>query len=201
MGSTIFSIPVRPFRLTNRTAFSRTKRLAFPNNHDIVWRMGSSETLRRYTFRLYPNATQETRMREALRFHCDLYNAALQERRDAYKIERKSISVYDQNKSLTAIRHEHPSDYGRWSCAASQETLRRLDKAFKAFFRRVKAGETPGFPRFKSINRYSGWGYSTYGSGWKLVDRPGASDKSRLSLYCSDIGTIRMRGTLERSKT
>ena len=49
-----------------------------------------------------------------------------------------------------------------------QVTAKRLSRAFDAFFRRVAAGEAPGYPRFKSYRRYSGWGYKTYGDGWKL---------------------------------
>ena len=85
--------------------------------------------------------------------HCRLYNAAIQERRDAYRQAGKSITFYDQCKSMKEIR----GDWKDWSNEAlrvQRGTLKRVDRAFQAFFRRVKAGEAPGFPRFKSAWRF-----------------------------------------------
>lgn len=85
--------------------------------------------------------------------HCRLYNAAIQERRDAYRQAGKSITFYDQCKSMKEIR----GDWKDWSNEAlrvQRGTLKRVDRAFQAFFRRVKAGEVPGFPRFKSAWRF-----------------------------------------------
>ena len=82
-----------------------------------------------------------------------LYNAALQERRDAYKMCGKSISLYDQCKSLTLCRADS-LDMSGVSMHLQRGTLKRLDRAFKSFFRRVETGQTPGFPRFKSKDRF-----------------------------------------------
>lgn len=71
-----------------------------------------------------------------------------------------------------------------------QVTARRVALAFETFFRRVKSGEEPGYPRFKPLARFAGWGYKTYGDGWKLIQPEGANGKLRLS----DIGEIRLRG-------
>lgn len=80
--------------------------------------------------------------------HCSLYNGALQERRDAYWHPSKtSIRYVDQSAQLKEIRVLDP-DQGRWSFSSQQATLRRLDKAMQAFFRRVRAGQKPGYPRF-----------------------------------------------------
>ena len=90
---------------------------------------------------------------EVLRMHQTLYNAALQNRRDAWKMRRESISYYGQCKELTAIRQEWPE----WSAQhrrLATGTLRRVDLAFRAFFRRVSNGQTPGFPRFKPQQRF-----------------------------------------------
>ena len=82
-----------------------------------------------------------------------LYNAALQERIDCYKKTGQSISLYDQYKSLTAIRSDDP-DYSKYSLHATRSCLNRLDEAFKSFFRRVKESKKkPGFPRFKTRRR------------------------------------------------
>lgn len=77
-----------------------------------------------------------------------LYNAALQERIDAYKKVGKSITLFDQMKSLTIIR-SNDERYRAIPLSISRGTLQRLDEAFKGFFRRTKKGQKPGFPRFK----------------------------------------------------
>ncbi|MGW4561529.1 RNA-guided endonuclease InsQ/TnpB family protein [Streptomyces sp. NPDC004561] len=85
---------------------------------------------------------------------CSLYNAALQERRDARRHASKTTVRYGrQSAQLKDIRAFDPERQGRWSFSSQQATLRRLDKAFTAFFRRVKAGEAPGYPRFRSSKR------------------------------------------------
>lgn len=106
-----------------------------------------------YKFRLYPTARQKRKLEEWFGLSCELYNAALQERRDAWVINRVNISYKDQNKQLTEIKDIRP-EYKDINSHALQDALRRLDKAFQAFFRRVKAGESPGFPRFKPKSRF-----------------------------------------------
>lgn len=81
--------------------------------------------------------------------HRQLYNAALQERRDAYRKRAVTLRYDDQSAQLREIRGADPGGQGRWSAGSQQQTLRRLDRAFAAFFRRVKAGARAGFPRFK----------------------------------------------------
>ena len=82
-----------------------------------------------------------------------LYNAALQERRDAYRMAGVSVSLYDQNAGLTAIRGDDPS-WKALDVNVSRGVLRRLDRAMTGFFRRVKEGGAPGFPRFKPVSRF-----------------------------------------------
>ena len=90
---------------------------------------------------------------EMLRDFCSLYNAALEERIDAYRKYGISRTYKDQALELKAVR---TLDVGleRWSFSAEQQVLRRLDKSFKAFFRRCKGGQKPGFPRFRASVRY-----------------------------------------------
>ncbi len=83
----------------------------------------------------------------------ELYNAALQERRDAYKMCGVSISYQMQADQLPAIKKLR-EEYSDIHSQVLQDVLKRLDKAFAAFFRRVKNGEKPGYPRFKSGDRY-----------------------------------------------
>lgn len=109
--------------------------------------------IRAYKFLMRPTVSQQQALTEMLRNHCSLYNGALQERRDAYQhVSRTSVRYGDQSVQLKEIRAFDPDRQGRWSFSSQQATLRRLDKAFAAFFRRVKSGETPGYPRFRGIN-------------------------------------------------
>ena len=110
---------------------------------------------RKVTFRLYPNVSQQERLDGWVRLHAELYNAALQERIEAYRKAGISISYYDQQNTLPVIKQFRP-ELVELGSHALQETLRRLDRAFQAFFRRVKAGQSPGFPRFMRIPRSSG---------------------------------------------
>lgn len=98
--------------------------------------------------------------------HCELYNAALQERIEAYRKAGISISYLDQQNVLPEIKAHRP-EFIELGSHALQQTLRRLDLAMQAFFRRVSAGASPGFPRFKSAARFSGFSYPDP-AGWKL---------------------------------
>jgi putative transposase len=82
-----------------------------------------------------------------------LYNAALEERRDAYRRQGISVNRAQQTKALTEIKHEQP-EYQEIHTHLLQDVVTRLDRAFDAFFRRVKAGEKPGYPRFKGRGQY-----------------------------------------------
>lgn len=109
--------------------------------------------IRAYKFLMRPTVRQAQALSEILRDHCSLYNGALQERRDAYRhVSKTSIKYGMQSAQLKDIRAFDPERQGRWSFSSQQATLRRLDKAFAAFFRRVKSGETPGYPRFRGVN-------------------------------------------------
>lgn len=116
--------------------------------------MSEARNLRKTTYRLYPTPKQTVALDALLRSHQQLYNAALEERISAWSKAGKSISYADQCKSLTVLRRDLPEWADAANCSSQQMTLRRLDKAFGAFFRRVRAGQTPGFPRFKSLGRF-----------------------------------------------
>ncbi|MFG2794988.1 RNA-guided endonuclease InsQ/TnpB family protein [Streptomyces sp. NPDC048419] len=110
---------------------------------------------RAYKFLLRPTSGQQGALGEMLRDHCSLYNGALQERRDAWRHASKTTVRYGQQSAqLKDIRAGDPERQGRWSFSSQQATLRRLDKAFAAFFRRIKAGDKPGHPRFRSGKRF-----------------------------------------------
>lgn len=104
---------------------------------------------RSYKFLLRPTSKQATALAECLEDTRQLYNAALEERREAWRMGHHRITFYSQDAQLREIRAADPGRYGRWAFVCERAVLRRLDGAFAAFFRRVKAGERPGYPRFK----------------------------------------------------
>ncbi len=106
-----------------------------------------------YKFRLYPTKKQVGKLEWMLRRCKELYNAALQERRDAYKMCGVSVSYRIQADQLPAIKQLR-EEYQDIHSQVLQDVLKRLDKAFAAFFRRMMNGETPGYPRWKNGDRY-----------------------------------------------
>jgi len=121
-----------------------------------------------YKYRLYPTKGQAAFLNAQLREACDLYNCALEERRDAGKTRRKSIHYYDQAKQLKAMRADGLIGLANFSCC--QDVLRRVDKTYQAFFRRGKRGEKPGFPGFRSFRRYDSITFPSHGDGGALLD-------------------------------
>jgi putative transposase len=113
---------------------------------------------RAFKMRAYPTRPQECRAVRLLADHCDLYNAALVERREAWRMRRISITYGDQSAQLKEIRAADPSGQGRHSFTAQQQTLRRINTVFAAYLRR--AGEAKGSarrvgsPRFKPYQRF-----------------------------------------------
>jgi putative transposase len=106
-----------------------------------------------YKFRLYPNRAQREALNGMLGAFCDLYNAGLQQRIEAYRRRGKTLGYYDQNAELKAVRAADDR-LVTYSFSAEQMVLRRLDKAFKAFFRRLKTKAKAGFPRFQAKRRF-----------------------------------------------
>ena len=123
-------------------------------------------------FRLRPTARQHIALAACVESHRELYNAALQERRDAWAHGRTRIRYGDQSAQLSDIRAVRP-DVAVWSFSSQQATLRRLNKAFAGFFRRVKAGQTPGYPRFKRKARFDSveWPKDGDGARWLPAQR------------------------------
>ena len=115
-----------------------------------------------YKFRLYPTSKQVQALSWTIDRCRELYNAALQERRDAYRMVGKSISYYDQAKQLAAIKQDR-QEYQEIHSQVLQDVLRKVDKAFKAFVARCKRGDTPGFPRYKGRNQFDSFTYPQVG--------------------------------------
>ncbi len=136
-----------------------------------------------YKYKLEPTPEQAKQMTWMLDRCRELYNAGLQERRDAWKMRRVSINYYAQAEQLPGIKEVRP-EYKEIHSQVLQDTLRRLDKAMQAFFRRVKSGATPGYPRFQGRNRFHSFTYPQYENGAKC-------DNGYLVL--SKIGRIKVR--------
>jgi len=119
-------------------------------------------------FRLRPTARQHVALAHCVQAHRELYNAALQERRGAWSHSKTRVSYGDQSAQLSEIRRARP-DQAVWSFSSQQATLRRLNKSFQSFFRRVKAGQTPGYPRFKGKSRFDSvqWPKDGDGARWR----------------------------------
>lgn len=105
-----------------------------------------------YKYRIEPTRTQAAALSDMLADFCSLYNAALEERIGAWR-RGVGLNFYSQSAHIRVIRSEI-AEHKRWSATAQQLVLRRLDKAYKAFFARVKRGEKAGFPRYRSVARY-----------------------------------------------
>ncbi len=115
-----------------------------------------------FKYRLSPTKKQEAILIWTLDKCRELYNAALQERKDAYRMAGKSITYYDQANQLPKIKQIR-EEYQDIHSQVLQDVLRRADKAFKAFFLRCKAGENPGYPRYQGCNRYDSFCYPQAG--------------------------------------
>jgi putative transposase len=123
---------------------------------------------RAYKFRLEPNVNQTREIDITLETHRRLYNACLDQRKTAYESERKSIEYTDQSAWFKTERATNPY-FARLNFSSSQATMRRLDKAFQAFFRRLKAGDKPGYPRFKGRDRFDSFTYPSVGDGARII--------------------------------
>lgn len=118
--------------------------------------------MKTFKYRLSPTRKQAQTLQWTLDRNRELYNAALSERRDAWKYAKKSITCYDQINDLPEIKTIR-EEYNAIHSQVLQDTLRRVDKAFKAFFRREKNGEKAGYPRFQGRNRYDSFTFPQVG--------------------------------------
>lgn len=119
-----------------------------------------------FKYRIFPTKAQRTRMEEILEKCRLLYNAGLEQRRSAYQRQHVSLSKARQQADLPDLKAAYP-DFSEVYSHVLQDVLARLDKAFDAFFRRVKRGEKAGYPRFRGKGRYDSFTYPQLGFGLK----------------------------------
>jgi putative transposase len=122
------------------------------------------QTLRKtFKYKLVPTPTQERELRRVVGLCRWLYNTALEQRITAWQRARVSVSRYQQEAELKDIRAEFP-EFAAIHSHVLQDALSRLDKTYQAFFRRVKAGEKVGFPRYQASTRYHSFTYREFGN-------------------------------------
>jgi len=134
-----------------------------------------------FQYRIYPQPQQITIMEQTLNNCCWLYNHLLEQRKNSWEAEKKSLSYFDQCSTFKQLKEEQPFLKGIHS-QILQNVATRIDLAFKAFFRRVKAGEKPGYPRFRGKERYDSFTYPQ--SGYEFLEN---------KIHLSKIGDIKIK--------
>jgi putative transposase len=136
--------------------------------------------MKAYKYKLKPSAKIIAIFESWLALLCELYNAALEERRDAYRINHLSINYKAQANQLPEIKRDRP-EFDLIHSQVIQNALKRVAFAFDGFFRRVKEGQKPGYPRFRSAFRYDSFTYPQ--SGFSLKGK---------KLHLSKIGKVKL---------
>jgi len=163
-GKVLFVAQLFYHKLSAKKAFSAMSRKAF-------------------LYRLYPSRPQARLLDATLETCRHFYNDCLAERKTAYEERGETIGKYEQLRQVKARKATNPYAKNVHSHIL-QTVVQDLDKAFDAFFRRVKAGEKAGYPRFKGRNRWHSFGFKELGNGFKV-------DGRRLKL--SGIGRVAIR--------
>jgi putative transposase len=139
--------------------------------------------LKTFKYRLYPTPAQEKLLTQVLDVCRYWYNMCIEDRKIAWELEKRSVTKVEQEKTGIRYRATFPRAKAVFS-QTMQVVCDDVDKAFQAFFRRIKAGETPGYPRFKGYQHFDSFGFKQYGAGVKI-------DGRRLRLF--GVGRVRVR--------
>ncbi|WP_052568173.1 RNA-guided endonuclease InsQ/TnpB family protein [Ktedonobacter racemifer] len=137
---------------------------------------------------VYPTHKQERILEAWLVLCCETYNAALDERKSAYRMAGISLSYEDQCAELPGCKEVRP-DLAKVPYQVLQDVVKRVDLAFDAFFQRVEEGKMPGFPRFKSRFRYHSLTFKQFGNSFK-IHRQGKKNRGTLEL--ARLGPVKM---------
>jgi putative transposase len=143
---------------------------------------------RAFTYRLDPTVKQAQGLKRLMALQCELYNAALEERTMTHEWLRQRLStkrvpsMFDQFKTFTGLRELRP-EFGPFGITVCRGTLTRVEEAFQGYFQRIKAGQKPGYPRFRSASRWDSLSWCGV-SGWKL-------EESSHRLYLQGIGHVK----------
>jgi IS605 OrfB family transposase len=168
-------------------------------------------SIKAFKYRIYANKHTTEKLQWVLDRCRELYNAGLQERRDAYEMgvrrhpnyyndearkhltREHAVGYYEQKRELVDLKEERP-EYQGIASHVLQDVILHLKRAYDDFFRRVQNGEQPGYPRFQGRNRYDSFTYPD-GAGWKLDAKERPADKKgivRVNLKLTKIGTVKL---------
>src|SRR3990167_2247904 len=137
-----------------------------------------------FKYRLYPTRKQVVSMTSQLEGHRFLYNQALAQRKEIYEQTAKGIGYIFQATNLLPKIRKGNQNLSLCNYSSLQQTLRRLNKSFKTFFRRIKAGEKAGYPRFKPSDRFNTINYATLNDGCQIKEN---------RLYLQNVGYIKVK--------
>ena len=144
--------------------------------------------IRTFKYRLFTNKSQRDALDFILWQQRILYNAVLEQRKTVYDETGEGVSYYDQWAHFRDERRAKPDTFGLVNATSLQQLLRRVDKAYNAFFRRLEAGETPGYPRFKGRNRFHSMEFK-HGDGVKLHQ----NEKGQTRLRIQNVGDVKVK--------
>jgi putative transposase len=150
------------------------------------------KAIRKVTYRIYPSTSQEESLIDLFVHHHQLYNWALSDRIETYRNYHYTLNFSEQCRINTLWRGNRKV-HGIFNTNAQSEqvTLKRVQLAYDGYFRRLDKGDRKaGFPRFKSFQRFKGWGYKAHGDGWRLH----LKEKKHGAVYLADVGIVKIRG-------
>ena len=156
--------------------------------------------LKSYQYRIYPTKAQETILENQLEECRWLYNHFIEVRKKTYEETGKSLTMFAQQKTLPELKALRPSLESIHS-QVLQNVATRVDLAYKAFFRRLKDGEKPGYPRFKGKYRYHSMTFTQ--SGFSLKEKVLTLSKVediKIILHRPRLGTVKTCN-IKRSST
>lgn len=136
-----------------------------------------------FKYRLWTNANQERELDIMLETHRHLYNLCLEHRRDSWKWYGVGITYCEQSRWFCEGRASNKY-FLRINVSSAQATMRRLDKAYQSFFRRIKQKAKAGYPRFKASDRFTSIEFPSHGDGIRLKDS---------TLRIQHIGLVRVK--------
>src|SRR4051812_5023710 len=125
--------------------------------------------IKMFQYRIFPSKKQESALNKTLEECRWLYNHLLEKRRSAYERTGQGLSCYEQQRTYSILKQERPTLKNVHS-QVLQNVAVRIDLAFKAFFRRCKNGEKPGYPRFKGYGRYESITFPQVPSGCEIKE-------------------------------
>src|SRR5436853_3836266 len=141
-----------------------------------------------YLFRLSPTHYQRDVLETWLGLCCDTYNAALDERKSAYGMAGLSLSYAHQCAELPQCKEVCP-ELGEVPAQVLQDAVKRVERAYDDFFRRVEEGQKAGFPRFKSHFRYASLTFKQYKNSFNVFE---SAKKHKATLVLAKLGHVKM---------